>query len=166
VPWEKACRYFSRLRTGILKNLVFNNIRGFKNLTIVLDHLGKMKPKFFIFLDSLRDHARLILIARTAQKKETGRLWMMLWGFEKIELPPLKAEEAKKLASYWLHGMEFGATGYTRWVHDVIRISHGNPGVLSGICEEIRKKVPTPTTPIHVRTLDIDRKINELLKDL
>lgn len=165
IPWEKAERYFSTLKTSVLKNMIFNNIREPGELIIVLDHLGKMKLKFFMFLDSLRDHARLILIARSAQKKETGRLWMMLWGFEKIELKPLTHDETTRLARHWLGEVSKGPVENNKWFREAVRISRGNPEALRGLCDEIRRQKLTAKGEVHVRLANIDRKITSLLQE-
>jgi len=131
----------------------------------VLDHLGKVKSKFFFFLDSLRDQAKLILIARGVQKKETGQLWMMLWGFEQIKVEPLTSDEAKRLAAHWLGGASVDTADQKKWYREAVRLSGGNPEILRGLCDEIRKQSLEKRGEIHVRLANIDRQITSLQKE-
>jgi len=146
LPWEKVQWQYAKLRTTVLRNLVLNNIRAQKNV-VILDHLGKLKLKYFVFLDNLRDCAKLFLIVRSPQKEEVGRLWMMLWGFEKVEVKSFNPDETKRLASHWLDRMPENS----KWVREILRVSHGNPGILHGLCDEIRKQNTSIGTVMNVK---------------
>jgi len=162
-PWEKVDSHFASLRTTVLKNLFLNNLRSVKKPIVILDHLGKIKLKFFAFLDSLRDDARLILVARTAQKAAMGRLWMMLWGFETIELQPLTHHETSRLALHWLEEV-VEPHERDRCRPELVRLARGNPGVLRDLCEQIRKQ-SLDKGEIHVRIANIDRQIAGLRQE-
>jgi len=151
---------FAKLRTVVLKNLFLNSSHSIKNLIVVLDHLGKIKSKFFSFLENLRDHAQLILIARTARKEEIGRFWVMLSDFARVELQPFSRMEANHLATHWLDGIEIDG----EQLHDVIRIANGNPKILQDICREIRKQ-SFESKIINVRIANLDRQMRGFVKN-
>lgn len=90
---------------------------------------------------------------------------MMLWGFEKIEVGPLALDETKRLASYCLGGMNRDTMENNKWFRETVRLSGGNPEVLRGLCDEIRKQNLNAKGEIHVRLANIDRKITSLLKE-
>jgi len=159
MPWEKIKPKFERLKTTPLKNLILNNLRN-QNCIIVLDHLGKLKLKFFLFLDNLRDAAHLVLVVRSNTKKEIGKLWMLLWGFEKIELKALPLHEANQLIAYCLDGIE-GVP--EKVVRRIASISHGNPAVIKALCQQIHKQHDLKTS-FNVELAEIDSKIGDFLE--
>jgi len=161
LPWQKMQPHFAALGVIDLKNLALRNIYH-KNLVIVFDHFGKIERKFFHFLDGVRDHARLFLVARGTQKKEMGRLWMLLWGFERIELKLLSHQDMSRLAAYWLRGVEKGLSENDKWFQEVLRVSQGNPKILYDLCDQIHNQ---HLAAVNVQIAEIDRKIADFLKE-
>lgn len=164
LSWEKTKVEFRKLPVVPLKNLILANIKKDQNCVIVFDQLGKIKLRLFRFLDSLRDDAKFILITRSVKKEEMGRLWMLLWKFEKIEIKLLSFDETKQLASHWLEGVDFETSEEDKRSHEIFRASHGNPGILRGLCEQIRKQHTNSNVKTNVHLADIDRKITDFMK--
>ncbi|MBN1870573.1 MAG: ATP-binding protein [Candidatus Omnitrophica bacterium] len=166
LPWAEVQTHFSRLRATVLKNLVLSNLCGIKNLTVVLDHVGKIKLKFYLLLDALRDYGRLILVTRSEKRQDAGRLWMLLWGFEKIEIKPLTPYETKRLARIWLEGINPGGPDSEKWFDELARRSHGNPRILRGLCEAVcTRMMQTKANTANLRLANIDREISDFIKE-
>lgn len=159
VPWEKAQLHFEQLKTTVLKNLILKNLRD-QDCVIVLDHLGKLKLKFFLFLDNLRDSVRLVLVVRSPAKKEMGRLWMLLWGFEKIELKPLSSHEANQLVLNCLDGLEEVPE---KVLKRIVSICQGNPAIIKTLCQQLHKQHGLKMG-FNVEMADIDWKIEDFLE--
>jgi len=157
LPWEKAKAHFQKLRVTVLKNLFLANIVGEKYF-LVFDHLAKIKLKFFLFLDDLRDVAQLVLITRKRDKESAGRLWMLLWKYEKITIGPLSVDESKKLIA-----MTCRRPLANREYCEILRISRHNPGILARLCSRLSQQQPVAGSVKNVKMASLDQKIDEFM---
>jgi energy-coupling factor transporter ATP-binding protein EcfA2 len=154
---------FSKQSVTILKNIVLANAQG-RGLVFVFDRLPKLKRKFYLFLENLKDCARLVIIPQNGTKNEMGRLWMVLWGFHQINLKPLKTHDMKRLLIGWIAEHPGLGGDNSVWIDEMVRAAHGNPGILRALTDEVVKQGDCHGAPKNVHLADIDRKITAFIK--
>ena len=92
MEWEDVRKKIAPRRVNQLVQLVIGCIRD-RGYTLVLDHLERVTPTMLPHLDALMDVA-LVIGAADELKPQAQRLW---WAFERIEVPPLARDEARRL---------------------------------------------------------------------
>ena len=143
--------------------MVLANAQG-RDLVFVFDCLPKLKRKFYLFLENLKDCARLVIIPQNGTKNEMGRLWMVLWGFHQIDLKPLKNHDMKRLLMSWFVKHPGLEGDNSTWIDEMVRAAHGNPGILRALIDEVMKQGDRHGAPKNIHLADIDRKISAFLK--
>jgi len=92
MEWEDVRRKIAPRRVSELAQLITECMRD-RGYTLVLDHLERATPTMLPHLDALMDVA-LVIGGADELKPQAQRLW---WAFERIEVPPLAREEARRL---------------------------------------------------------------------
>ena len=132
------------------KRAILRAVTGRKRC-FVFDHVGWVSPKLAAFLENVHDAHPMIVVTRSLAWKEIGHLKMILWDFDKLELPPLPKDAMLQLLRATAGKFE------PRFEHDLLRLARGNPGRLVALCEQARCG-----GYVSAQLLDLDRRIRQL----
>jgi hypothetical protein len=131
---EAAAR--GRLSVGKLKRLVLPRLRS-ERYALLLDHFGLVRGAYATFLEKLTDRAKIpvVLAARSLDPRESGKLWWIAVGHATVAVPPLSPGEARRLIERCLEKGEGPLPDREAFIGELVRTAHGNPGVITRICE-------------------------------
>jgi hypothetical protein len=132
------------------KRAILRAVAGTKRW-FVFDHVGRVSPKLLSFLQNVHESHPMIVVARSLAWKQTGHLKMILWDFDRLELPALPTAAARQLLR-----AEAGRLK-PRLERDLLRVAAGNPGHLIALCEQARRG-----RFASAQLLELDRRIEAL----
>jgi hypothetical protein len=92
MEWEDVRKRIAPRRINQLAELVMECMQD-QDYILILDHLERVTPTMLPHLDTLMGVA-LVIGAADELRSQAQRLW---WAFERIEVPPLAREEARRL---------------------------------------------------------------------
>ncbi|MFQ5686281.1 MAG: AAA family ATPase [Candidatus Scalindua sp.] len=82
-----------------LRKLFYKKIKR-ENPYLVFDHIGRVGPKFFSYLENLLDEHPALFIARRPDPEEIGDLSLLLFSFDKLEIHNLTRKHAYELITH------------------------------------------------------------------
>jgi hypothetical protein len=92
MEWEDVRKRIAPRRINQLTELVMECMQD-QDYILILDHLERVTPTMLPHLDALMGVA-LVIGAADELRSQAQRLW---WAFERIEVPPLAKDEARRL---------------------------------------------------------------------
>ncbi|HXF93971.1 MAG TPA: ATP-binding protein [Nitrospiraceae bacterium] len=154
---------FTTCSIGQLRRMVWPRLRSGR-YALLLDHIGQVRGAYAAFLEELAEDLGVPIVAavRSLSPREIGKLWWVGWGFAKIELSNLAPSEARRLIEHLLD--REGATVPDRedFVRKVLRLTDGNPRLITRLCEMARQPRYQIGGRTDVRLLSLDLKIQQL----
>jgi hypothetical protein len=144
-----------------LRKLFYKKIKKEKPY-LIFDHVGRVGPKFFSYLENLLDEHPALFIARSPDTGKIGDLSLLLYSFDKLEVHSLNRKYAYELITHFIESYQLviDKTDYFR--KEVFRLSSGNPSAIREICQYARKDEYKVGKDIKFRLLNLDRKIDAL----
>jgi hypothetical protein len=108
---------------------------------VLLDHVGLVRGAYEAFLDGLVEHVRIPVVAaaRSLDPTETGKLWWVGCGFERIDVPELTPGAARRLIEVGLDRAGAHLPDRSEFVSALVRKARGNPRVLTRLCQMARQ---------------------------
>jgi len=144
-----------------LRKLFYKKIQKEKPY-LVFDHLGRVGPKFFSYLENLLDEHPALFIARSSDPGEIGDLSLLLFSFDKMEVHNLNRKHAYELITYFIKCFSLVIDNADYFRKEVFRLSRGNPAAIREICRYAGKDEYKEGKVIKFRLLNLDRKIDSL----
>ncbi|MFQ5714995.1 MAG: AAA family ATPase [Candidatus Scalinduaceae bacterium] len=144
-----------------LKKLFYKKIKK-ENPYLVFDHTGRVGPKFFSFIENLLDEYSMLIIARSRHSNEIGDLYLLLYSFDKLEIPNLNREHAAKLTDYFVKSFNLVIYKPDYFKQRVFSISCGNPSAIKEICQYAMESRYKIGEKIYFNLLNLDREIDSL----
>jgi len=144
-----------------LRKLFYKKVQKEKPY-LIFDHMGRVGPKFFSYLENLLDEHSALFIARSSDPGEIGDLSLLLYSFDKLEIHNLNRKHAFELITHCIEsfGLLIDKVDYFR--KEVYRLSSGNPSAIMEICQYAGKDEYKVGKEIKFRLLNLDRKIDSL----
>jgi hypothetical protein len=144
-----------------LRKLFYKKIQK-ENPYLIFDHMGRVGPKFFSYLENLFDEHPVLIIARSSDPGDIGDLSLLLYSFEKLELQNLNRKHAYELITYFIDSYSLVIDKVDHFRKEVFLISSGNPAVIREICQYAKKSEYKVGDEIKLNLLNLDRKIDAL----
>ncbi|MCR4289575.1 MAG: ATP-binding protein [Candidatus Scalindua sp.] len=129
---------------------------------LVFDHIGRVGPKFFSYLENLLDEHPALFIARSPDPGEIGDLSLLLFSFDKLEIHNLNRKYAYELITHFIESFGLVIDKVDHFRKEVFRLSSGNPAAIREICHYAGKEEYKVGKEIKFRLLNLDRKIDAL----
>jgi len=127
---------------------------------IIFDHIGRVEPKYYSFLEYLIEReAPLIIIAKGIDKKSIGHLRFILHNFEKIEISNFDRSRSDSLIEYYIHEFSIKVAQLDNFKRGVFHFSNGNPKIIKQLCSLARDTKYQKKGFIDVKLIDLDRRI-------
>ncbi len=129
---------------------------------LIFDHIGRVGPKFFSYLENLLDKHQALFIARSSDPEGIGDLSLLLFSFDKLEIRNLNRKHAFELITHFIesYNLDIDKPDYFR--KEVFRFSRGNPSAIREICQYAGRDEYRGSKKIKFRLLNLDRKIDAL----
>ncbi len=178
VLYSDDCSTIKRSLTGFLKGdygptfLSCQNILSLRKLFykkihkekpyLVFDHMGRVGPKFFSYLENLLDKHPTLFIARSSDAEEIGDLSLLLFSFDKLEIHNLNRKYAFELITHFIESYNLKIDKVDYFRKEVFRLSRGNPSAIREICQYAGRDEYRGAKKIKFRLLILDRKIDSL----
>ena len=144
-----------------LRKLFYKKIQKEKPY-LIFDHMGRVGPKFFSYLENLLDEHPALFIARSSNPGEIGDLSLLLFSFDKLEVHNLNRKYAYELITHFIESYRLVIDKADYFRKEVFRLSRGNPGAIREICQYAGKDEYKVGKEIKFRLLNLDRKIDSL----
>ncbi|MHC4268277.1 MAG: ATP-binding protein [Planctomycetota bacterium] len=144
-----------------LRKLFYKKIHK-ENPYLVFDHIGRVGPKFFSYLENLLDEHPILIIARSPDPGEIGDLSLLLFSFDKLEVQNMHRKHAYELITHFIESYSLVIDKVDHFIKEVFLISSGNPAVIREICQYAKKTEYKVGDKIKLNLLNLDRKIDAL----
>lgn len=144
-----------------LRKLFYKKIQK-ESPYLVFDHMGRVGPKFFSYLENLLDEHPALFIARSPDPGEIGDLSLFLFSFDKLEVNNLNRKHAYDLITHYIESYSLSIDNVDSFRKEVFRLSSGNPLAIREICQYAGKDEYKDGGEIKFRLLNLDRKIDSL----
>jgi len=129
---------------------------------IILDHIGRVKPKFCSLLAYLIERKiPLLVVSRGLDKQNIGHLRMVLYAFEKVEIKTFDKTVSNHLIDYFMKEFGIKVTKEAEFKRAIFDHSKGNPKIIKALCFLARNAKYKREGSPNVQLMDLDRKINE-----
>lgn len=128
---------------------------------VAFDHVALTPPRVARFMGKLGDQIPIWIACRSDQAPEIGNVWEYLYKFTRVELPPLKAAETRRLI---LEAVAAGniQSDARRHISELHRMSAGNPRILEELLIELAAREYKMDSSFGLNLLALDREIHEL----
>jgi len=144
-----------------LKKKCYEILRGFQHY-IILDHVGRVKPKHYTFLMYLFEkNIPLLAISRGLDKKAIGHLRMAFYDFEKVEIKNFDRAASNNLVDYFIKESGIRVAKEADFKQAIFNYSKGNPKIIKALCFLARDVKYKKNDILDVKLMDLDRRINE-----
>ncbi len=153
--------FLSRQNISSLKKLFYKKIHK-ENHYLVLDHMGRVGPRFFSYLENLLDEHPVLIIAGSPETGEIGELSLLLFSFDKFEINNLNRKYANELITHYIKRCSLVIDKVDHFRKEIFRLSCGNPLAISEICQYAKKSEYKVGGKIKLTLLNLDRKIDAL----
>jgi len=148
-----------------LKKLFYRLLDEKKPEYIVFDHIESVEPKFYsLFVYLMEAKIPLIVLSRGLEKKDIGYLRMSLFNFEKVEISNLDRPTADVLIDHFINEFGIKITKEADFKKGIYHFSKGNPRIIKGLCFLARDVKYQKNETIDVKLIDLDRRINEVVR--
>ncbi|MCP4914674.1 MAG: hypothetical protein GY909_16275 [Oligoflexia bacterium] len=144
-----------------LRKLFYKKIKK-ENQYLVFDHMGRVGPRFFSYLENLLDEHPALFIARSPDPKDIGDLSLLLFSFGKLEIHNLNRKHAFELINHFIESFGLLIDKEDQFRKEVFRLSDGNPSSIREICHYAGKDEYKVGKKIKFRLINLDRKIDTL----
>ncbi len=144
-----------------LRKLFYKKIQKEKPY-LIFDHMGRVGPRFFSYLENLLDEHPALFIARSSDPGEIGDLSLLLFSFDKLEVHNLNRKYSYELITHFIESYRLVIDKADYFRKEVYRLSCGNPGAIREICQYAGKDEYKVGKEIKFRLLNLDRKIDAL----
>jgi hypothetical protein len=153
--------FLSGQNISSLRKLFYKKIHKEKPY-LVFDHMGRVGPKFFSYLENLLDEHPTLFIAQSHDPGEIGGLSLLLYSFDKLEVHNLNRKYAYELITHFIESYRLVIDKADYFRKEVFRLSNGNPSAIREICQYAGKDEYKVGKEIKFRLLNLDRKIDSL----
>jgi len=143
------------------KRALIDATRG-RRLTFVFDRARAVGPKLLSLLELLRESHPMIVVARDLTSAEAGRLKMILWDFDKLELKPLNHDNALELVRAQVKQYGLDMPDASQFERGVLRLAGGNPRRIVELCEQASKGRYVFGDHVSAQLIELDRRIHGL----
>jgi len=148
-----------------LKKLFYRLLDEKKPEYIVFDHIESVEPKFYsLFVYLMERKIPLIVLSHGVEKKEIGHLRMSLFNFEKVEISNFDRTAADILIGHFINEFDIKITKEADFKKEIYHFSKGNPRIIKGLCFLARDVKYQKNDTIDVKLMDLDRRINEVVR--
>ncbi len=144
-----------------LRKLFYKKVHK-ENPYLVFDHIGRVGPKFFSYLENLLDEHPVLFIARSHDQVEIGDLSLLLFSFDKLDVQNFNRKHAYELITHLIENYSLVIDKVDYFKKEVFRFSNGNPAVIMEICQYAKKSEYKVGDEIKLNLLNLDRKIDAL----
>ncbi len=144
-----------------LRKLFYKKIQK-ENPYLVFDHIGRVGPRFFSYLENLLDEHPVLIIARSPDPGDIGDLSLLLFSFDKLEVQNMHRKHAYELITHFIESYELVIDKVDYFRKEVFRLSSGNPAVIREICQYAKKDEYKVGDEMKLNLLNLDRKIDAL----
>ena len=144
-----------------LRKLFYKKVHK-ENPYLVFDHIGRVGPKFFSYLENLLDEHPVLFIARSHDQLEIGDLSLLLFSFDKLDVQNFNRKHAYELITHLIESYSLVIDKVDYFKKEVFRFSSGNPSVIMEICQYAKKSEYKVGDEIKLNLLNLDRKIDAL----
>ena len=144
-----------------LRKLFYKKVHK-ENPYLVFDHIGRVGPRFFSYLENLLDEHPALFIARSPDPEDIGDLSLLLFSFDKLEVHNLNRKHAFELITHFIESYSLVIDKADYFRKEVFRLSSGNPSAIREICQYAGKDEYKDGKAIKIRLLNLDRKIDSL----
>ncbi len=144
-----------------LRKLFYKKVHK-KRPYLVFDHIGRVGPKFFSYLENLLDEHPVLIMARGSDSGEIGDLSMLLFSFDKLQVRNLNRNRTYELITHFIDNFGLVIDHVDRFRKEVFRLSCGNPSSIREICQYAKKAEYKIGDEIKLSLLNLDRKIDAL----
>jgi hypothetical protein len=128
---------------------------------VAFDHVTHIAPRVARFIAHLAEQTPIWIACRSDQPHEIGHLWPDLYKFQRIEISPLTALEARALVEEAVAqgNIQVNARKHADELH---RMSGGNPRILEELLIELAAREYKIDGSSGLDLLDLDRRIHEI----
>lgn len=128
---------------------------------VAFDHVALTPPRVARFMGKLGEQIPIWIACRSDQPPEIGNVWQYLYKFTRVDIPPLKASETRRLI---LEAVAAGniQSDARRHISELHRMSEGNPRILEELFIELAARAYRMDTSFGLNLLALDREIHEL----
>jgi len=131
---------------------------------IILDHLERIEPKHYSFLNYIIDkNIPLMVVSRSLKKEAIGHLRMSLFSFEKVEVCNLDRQAADMLTDSFIKELGIEIAKKDDFKKEIFKISGGNPRVIKQLCILAHDGKYRRNDSLDVYLMDLDRRIGEVI---
>ena len=133
-----------------------------KKCGFVFDHVGWVSPKLLSFLGNLRESHTIVVVTRSIAWSDMGHMKMLLWDFDKLELPPLSHKATREVLRTQVKNLKLRVPNPQQFETDVLRIAGSNLHVLAELCRQAAGGQYVFGEHLSTKLLDLDRRIEGL----
>jgi len=128
---------------------------------VILDHLGRVTPKYYSFLNYLIDRGIPLMVASHGLRKEDiGHLCVLLVTFEKVEVRNFGKRTTALLVEHFMNEFGIQIADKEQFKREVFNVSNGNPKIIRKLCFLARDPRYQQAGVLNVKLIDLDRRIN------
>jgi hypothetical protein len=127
---------------------------------VAFDHVALTPPTVARFMGKLGELIPVWIACRSDRPDEIGNIWEHLYKFTRVEIPPLKAAETRRLILQAIEekNIQSDARQHIRELH---RMSEGNPRMLEELLIELAAREYKMDGSLGLNLLAFDRDIHE-----
>ena len=134
---------------------------GRRGEPVAFDHVARTPPRVARFMEMLGEQIPIWIACRSDQPDAIGHVWQHLYNFMRIEIPPLKPAETRRLIleAVAAGNIQSDARKHIRELH---RMSEGVPRILEELLIELAAREYKMDSSFGLDLLALDRDIHEL----
>jgi len=133
---------------------------------VILDHLERVGPKYYSFLNCLIDKGiPIIVVSRGLTKEDIGHFRTLLFGFEKVEIRNLDKQTADELINCFIKEFGIKITKEGDFKKEIFSVSEGNPRIIKQLCFLARDVKYQSKGFVDIKLMDLDRRISEVVAE-
>lgn len=128
---------------------------------IIFDHIGRVEPKYYSFVEYLTERELpLMIIARGIDKKNIGHLRYALHNFKRIEISNFDRSRSDILVDHYVNEFSIKVVQLDHLKKGVFHFSNGNPKIIKQLCSLAKDMKYQKKGFIDIKLMDLDRRID------
>ena len=127
---------------------------------MAFDHVALTPPRVARFMGKLAELIPVWIACRSDQPDDIGNVWEHLYKFTRVEIPPLKAAESRRLILQAVAQKNI-QPDVRQHIRELHRMSQGNPRMLEELLIELAAREYKMDGSFGLSLLALDREIHE-----